>query len=103
MYIVIRTIEVADGANVAEAVQAAAGMTEYLKTRQNLDARLAINVGGYLHHIHWIVMTDSLDAGPARDAERAADPEWQGLVAAAIEAGLFKPGSIRDKILQVVA
>ena len=102
MYIIKRTIEVGIGANPTEALQAAIQIGEYVKNKQGMETKTAVNVGGYLNQIHWIVMSDSVDDLAARTAEREADEEWQQLVTPFMENGLFKPGSVRDEILMVV-
>ncbi len=102
MYIVKRTIEMGVGANPAEVLQAAVAIGAYVKNKQGLDTKTTVNFGGYLNQIHWIVMTDSLDILREKTAEREADEEWQRLIAPMNEAGLFKPGSVRDEILSVI-
>ncbi len=102
MYIIKRTIEMGHGVDPAQSMQAALQIAAYVRDVQGMETKTAVNVGGSLHEIHWIVMTDSLDALPRQTAEREADPVWQQLVTPFNEAGLFKPGSIRDEILQVV-
>jgi hypothetical protein len=47
-------------------------------------------------------MTESLDEEPARSAKREEDPEWQELLGGILAAGLFRPGTLHDKILGVV-
>ena len=102
MYIMIRSVEMGEGANPGEAVQALVRIAEYLKEKENMDAKVARNVGGSQNVLHMVIMTDSLDEQPARTAKINKDPEWQELYGGIVAAGLFKPGSLRDKILGVV-
>ena len=102
MYIVKRTIEMAPGIAPADALAAAVQIGAYVTNKQGMNTKTAVNVGGFQHEIHWVVMVDSLDSLPVTTAEREADDEWQQLTAPFNEAGLFKPGSIRDEILMVI-
>jgi hypothetical protein len=102
MYIIKRTVEMGHGVAPAAALQAAIQIAAYVSNKQGLETKTAVNVGGSQHEIHWVVMSESLDILPAITADREADEAWQQLVAPFTEAGLFKPGSIRDEILQVI-
>jgi hypothetical protein len=73
-----------------------------VQNKQGMETKRAVNIAGSQHEIHWHVTVDSLDILPVKTAERDADPEWQQLIAPFNEAGMFKPGSIRDKIWVVV-
>lgn len=102
MYIVIRSVEMGEGANPGEATQALVRIAEYLKEKEDIEAKVARNIGGRQNVLHLVAMTESLDEEPARAAKRDEDPEWQELLGGILEAGLFKPGSLRDQILGVV-
>lgn len=102
MYILMRTIEIAAGADPQRAIEMAHKIGQYVTDKQGMKTKTTVNVGGPLNQIHWVVMTDSLDAGPTRDAERNNDPEWQQIFAKAMEEGLYTAGSARDTILRVI-
>ena len=101
MYLINRTIEIAPDVNPAEAIQAANTIAAYLSRKHGVDAKVAVNVSGYQHELHWIVITDSIDSMADYAAERAADEEWQTLLAPYLEAALFSPNTTRDEILRI--
>lgn len=77
-------------------------MAHYVSEKQGMQTKAAVNVGGKINKLHWVVMTDSLDATPERDMARNQDPAWQKLFAEAMEARLFTPGSVKDTIYRVL-
>ena len=103
MYLINRTIEIAPDINPGEAIQAANTIAAYLTKKHGVNARVAVNLNGYQHELHWIVITESIDRMADFAAERAADEEWQTLLAPYLEAALFSPNTTRDEILRFVS
>ena len=103
MYIITRTVEVGAGADPAEALQAALKIAAYVQNKQGLDTKTAVNVGGSLSEIHWVVMTESLHRPPpargepgemhVRDLERREVPR--------IEIARQKEELVRTRVLHL--